>query len=674
MKNRYKQRDLSWLDFNERVLLEAATSDVPLMERFNFLSIFSSNLDEFYRVRMPSLVFSDHKNKNAHARKILNTVQMRIDSQQEKFGLLLRNQLIPELNAEGIEILYQKPLYHTLSEELGEYFYTEVLGLLEIVPLKRNRIKKFFAKNNVLYQVIVCEDQNEHQQYFIVNIPTDILSRFYTVYRVGKQMICFLDDIMKNFLPSVIRHYTVKKILNIKITRDAELDLQDEYEGDLAEKIERQLKKRDLGDATRLLYERGADEITLDHIIKCLGISKKNIVEGGAYHHLKDLSSLPVNRTDLLYKPLIHISPALKDATSVLETIGKEDLIIHTPYHSYNTVLKFFNEAATNPEVNEIYTTLYRVAGNSKIARALITAARNGKKVTVFIELKARFDEENNLRWAAEMKNAGVKIINSIPGLKVHAKVALIVKKVSGKQTKHALIATGNLNEITSRFYTDHVFFTSHKKITKELKNLFSFLTERRKPFGHEEIKFDNLLVSQFNLQKQFLKLIDTEISNAKNDKPAGIILKMNNLEDMVLIEKLYEAAEAGVKIDLLVRSICCLNPEVPSLKNISAKRIVSRYLEHGRVFIFKNGGIPKVYLGSSDWMNRNIYHRIEVCCPVYNEKIKNEVMAIVDLQLNDRRKATAVNHPGDIWNEQTKIKTSDSQTGIYRFLSKNSS
>lgn len=671
MKNRYKHRDLSWLDFNERVLLEAAMSDVPLMERFNFLSIFSSNLDEFYRVRMPSLVFSNSKNKNANARKILNTVQMRIDAQQEKFGLLLRNQLIPALNAEGIEILYQKPLYPTLSEELGEYFYTEVLGLLEIVPLKRNRIKKFFAKNNVLYQVIVCEDQNQHQQYFIVNIPTDIRSRFYTVYQVGKQMICFLDDIMKKFLPSVLRHYTVKKILNIKITRDAELDLQDEYEGDLAQKIERQLKKRDLGDATRLLYERGTDEITLDHIVKCLGISKKNAVEGGAYHHLKDLSSLPVKRTDLLYKPLINISTPLKDATSVLETIGQGDLIIHTPYHSYNTVLKFFNEAATNPDVNEIYTTLYRVAGNSKIARALITAARNGKKVTVFIELKARFDEENNLRWAAEMKNAGVKIIDSIPGLKVHAKVALIVGKVSGKQIKHALIATGNLNEITSRFYTDHVLFTSHKKITKELKSLFSFLTERRKPFEPEEIKFDNLLVSQFNLQKQFLKLIDTEISNAKNDKPSGIILKMNNLEDMVLIEKLYEAAEAGVKIDLLVRSICCLNPEVPSLKNISAKRIVSRYLEHGRVFIFKNGGIPKVYLGSSDWMNRNIYHRIEVCCPVYNEKIKNEVMAIVDLQLNDQGKATAVNDSGDIWNEQTEIKTSDSQTGIYRFLSK---
>lgn len=671
MKNRYKHRDLSWLDFNERVLLEAAMIDVPLMERFNFLSIFSSNLDEFYRVRMPSLVFSNSKNKNANARRILNTVQIRIDAQQEKFGLLLRNQLIPALNAEGIEILYQKPLYPTLSEDLGEYFYTKVLGLLEIVPLKRNRIKKFFAKNNVLYQVIVCEDQNQHQQYFIVNIPTDILSRFYTVYQVGKQMICFLDDIMKKFLPSVLRHYTVKKILNIKITRDAELDLQDEYEGDLAQKIERQLKKRDLGDATRLLYERGTDEITLDHIVKCLGISKKNAVEGGAYHHLKDLSSLPVKRTDLLYKPLINISTPLKDPTSVLETIGQEDLIIHTPYHSYNTVLKFFNEAATNPDVNEIYTTLYRVAGNSKIARALITAARNGKKVTVFIELKARFDEENNLRWAAEMKNAGVKIINSIPGLKVHAKVALIVGKVSGKQIKHALIATGNLNEITSRFYTDHVLFTSHKKITKELKSLFSFLTERRKPFEPEEIKFDNLLVSQFNLQKQFLKLIDTEISNAKNDKPAGIILKMNNLEDMVLIEKLYEAAEAGVKIDLLVRSICCLNPEVPSLKNISVKRIVSRYLEHGRVFIFKNGGIPKVYLGSSDWMNRNIYHRIEVCCPVYNEKIKNEVMAIVDLQLNDQGKATAVNHPEDIWNEQSRIKTPDSQTEIYRFLSK---
>jgi polyphosphate kinase len=364
------------------------------------------------------------------------------------------------------------------------------------------------------------------------------------------------------------------------------------------------------------------------------------------YHNLKDFFSLPVKSQGTSYEEWVAVnSQGLDEAASVSALIEDRDMIIHTPYQSYHSILRFFNEAAVNPDVEEIYISLYRVASNSRIVNALISAAKSGKNVMVMVELKARFDEANNLKWAKKMKDAGVKIIYSVTALKVHAKIALVKTRKAGRIAYTGLLATGNFNESTAKFYTDHILFTSNPDLLREMELVFLFLTKREKPSASNQIDFKHLLVAQFNLQSKFIELIDREIAFAKAGKPASMVLKMNNLEERVLISKLYEASQAGVKISMIVRSICCLIPGVTGMsENITVRRIVDRYLEHGRVFIFNNDGNKEVFLGSADWMNRNIYHRIEVCYPVYDEAVKNEVIQIVDLQLQDNIQAVILN------------------------------
>lgn len=671
MASRFLNRDISWLSFNGRVLGEAMRNNVPLMERFKFLSIFSSNLDEFYRVRMPSMMLFHEvslANTDEHwllfreAREIINR-------QQEDFGKTLREDLIPALQQYNIELLYSKPVPAALGDTLKEHFQAEVMAFLEITSLSNTKIS-FFAKSNALYQAVFCRDKKGHDEVLVINVPSNKVPRFFTASLDGKQYIIFLEDIIKRFLHLVLPLHAVDTVWNIKITRDAELDLADEYEGDLAEKIEKQLSKRDDGGATRFLYETGMPSLSVQSLLGLLNLSAANAVEGGPYHNLKDLGSLPVKIDELNYPKMPSLVAATGTNDSVFANVIEKDRAIHAPFHSYNTVLKFFNEAAVDETVKEIYTTLYRVAGDSRIVNSLITAAKNGKKVTVFIELKARFDEENNIRWSKRMKAAGVNIINSIPGLKVHAKVALVKRKLDHKMQYLGLVATGNLNEVTARFYTDHILFTTHAGIMRELELLFVFLSKRRKPKASDVMKFDHLLVAQFNLQRDFLTMIDTEISNAKLGKPAGIIIKMNNLEEKVLIKKLYEASNAGVKVQMIVRSTCCLAPGVRGQsENISVIRIVDRYLEHGRVFIFTNGGDEKIFIGSADWMNRNVYRRIEVCCPVYDEDIKNEIRTMTGLQLRDNVQAVVINEALDNKPVQTNEAAVQSQNAIYTFL-----
>jgi polyphosphate kinase len=370
------------------------------------------------------------------------------------------------------------------------------------------------------------------------------------------------------------------------------------------------------------------------------------MVEGGRYHNLKDFGSLPNpskgKLTHTNWPSIAH--PGFDVHRSIFQSIAGQEKLLHLPYHSYNYILRFFNEAAIDPDVKEIYVTLYRVAADSHIVNALISAARNGKKVTVFVELKARFDEANNLKWSKKMKAAGIKIINSIPGLKVHAKVAL-VRRIENKELKnYSFMATGNFNEATGRFYTDHVLFTSHKEMGIELEWLFDYLQSRKQPAEYMKIPFEHLLVSQFNMIRRFEKLIDREIKNAKKGRPAGIIIKLNNLQERNMIEKLYEASRAGVKVQLLTRSICSLAPGIKGQsENITVTRIVDRYLEHARVFVFHNNGEPLYFMGSADWMNRNLHSRIEVIFPVYDKKFGEEINHILQLQLNDNTKAVLV-------------------------------
>ena len=652
----FLNRDLSWLSFNHRVLMEAADKTVPLYSRISFLSIFSSNLDEFFRVRMPSIfAFTSIDAKKTSIREeypkdLVQQVQTEVHRQLEEFGAVLKKQILPELADNHICLYYDNPIRAEHVETVREYFLSKVLSFLQPVILRKENQATVFLDNNALYFIVDMEapDQPGVHVYAVLNIPSANLPRFSELPMLGDDhYILFLDDVIRENLQEVFPAFIIHGAWSIKLTRDAEMSIEDEFIGDIAEKIEKQLEKREVGHATRLLYDGTMPAPVKEFVQKYLLLRDEEMAEGGRYHNLKDLGSLPNPQKGKLthsnWPSAPH--PGFDNHRSIFQSITEQEKMLHLPYHSYNYILRFFNEAAIDPAVKEIFVTLYRVAADSHIVNALISAAKNGKKVTVFVELKARFDEANNLKWSKKMKAAGIKIINSIPGLKVHAKVAL-VKRLEGKEWKnYSFMATGNFNEATGRFYTDHVLFTPNKEFGIELEWLFDYLQSRKQPAEYMKIPFQHLLVSQFNIIRRFEKLIDREIKNAKKGRPAGIIIKLNNLQERAMIEKLYEASRAGVKVQLLVRSICSLAPGVAGQsENITVHRVVDRYLEHARVFVFHNNGEPQYFMGSADWMNRNLHSRIEVVFPVYDAKFGEELNHILQLQLNDNLKAVYIN------------------------------
>jgi len=663
----YFNRDISWLSFNERVLLEAANETVPLLERIKFLSIYSSNLDEFYRVRMPAIQKNQAKDPNTGIYQQATDI---VDSQQRRFGETLRESIIPQLKTLGINFYYDDPIPQNLASNIMEYFYCQVAGLLQPFFLKEGT--SFFAENNMLYIVVVIDSDLEGEQLAVVNVPTNHLDRFVNVHVNEVDHIIYLDDIIKQNLKSLFPMATSIASYNIKINRDAELDLLDDDGDDMTEILERQLRKRKYGFPTRFLFEPGLPSRHLPNLIEALDLKQASIVQGGKFHNSKDLASLPIKNRSISYLewPPIRRIDKVNQNTTLFESIVSQDLMVHAPYQTYDTILRFFNEAAIDPSVEQIYTTMYRVAHDSKIALALISAAKNGKKVVVLVELKARFDEANNIRWSKKMKAAGVKIVHSINSIKVHAKLALV-------QRKHeqfpllGLLATGNLNEGTAQFYTDHILLTAHQPMLKETKRLFRFLSKNKRQELKNKISFEHLLVAQFNLHSKFLHLLDREIAHAKSGLASGVTIKLNNLEEQVLIDKLYEASNVGVKINLIVRSICRLVPGVPGQsENIKLRRIVDRFLEHGRIFIFCNNENYEVYMGSADWMNRNIYKRIEVSFPIYSEKLKNELIQIIALQWEDTMQAVVIDA---LLNNIFMDSATDgmrSQEAIYKLLS----
>ncbi len=669
-ENIFFDRDLSWLSFNERVLLEAANIEVPLLERIKFLSIYSSNLDEFYRVRMPVLLAlaklsKKEKNHILLPDDLLTTTNQTIHAQQQMYGEILRKSIIPELHNHQINFIYGEEIPNALTDEVSRYFLSQVLAFLQPVYLDESETS-FFPTNNELYFLITLSGKS-----VILNIPSNNLPRFYKITKSEQTFIVFLDDIIRSNLQHLFGDEKITGCFSFKITRTAEIDLKDEYAEDLAEQIEKQLQKRDFGLATRFLHQPGIPEKVMNELIEKLNLKKANRVEGGRYHNLKDLFSFPVKNPKLENEnwPKINYPPLAK-SKSLFDQILEKDLLINPPYQSYDSVLRFFNEAATDIRVVEIYVTLYRVANDSKIVNALISAAKNGKKVFVLVELKARFDEANNIKWAKKMKEAGVSIIYSVTALKVHAKIALVKRKIDLRTIYTGLLATGNFNETTANFYTDHILMTSHQGLLREMELLFIFLAKRVKPTNPKLIPFNHLIVAQFNLQDRFLELINREIDFAKKGIASSITIKLNNLEEKVMIDKLYQASQVGVKIDLIIRGICRLVPNVKGMsENISVKRIVDRYLEHGRVFVFHNAGNEELYMGSADWMNRNIYRRIEVCFPVYDEDIKAEIKAILNLQLADNIKAVEINDKMINIPIVTKGKPMQSQYRIYELL-----
>jgi polyphosphate kinase len=639
----YFDRDLSWIIFNDRVLQEAAGASVPLMDKIRFLSIFSSNLDEFYRVRMPVLKAID-KNKDSESPDFsYRQAKQRINMQQQRYGETLKDIIIPGLQAVNVNWLYRQPIPDSIAVAVNDIFDKQIRRLIIPVPTDVNN--QFFAENNRLYLGVILQSRQAIERLVMINIPSDVLPRLYTIEEENITHVIFLDDILRYNLAAFFPDEQVIGAYSIKVTRDAELHLEEEIDENIIAAMEKELAKRDFGIATRFLSQ---PEVPLRHLYKmvyALNLQHAAIVMGGFYHNLKDLNSFPLNDPAQSY-PVWPALPLLQEGTkSIFEEILLKDLLINLPYQSFDPIIRFFEEAASDPQVTEVYCTLYRVAKNSKVVNALIKAAENNKKVMVMLELKARFDEENNIKWATKLKASGVQIIYSSVKFKVHAKVALVKRQTDDQLQYFGLLSTGNLNESTAKFYTDHVILTAQLEILKELESLFTFLAIPKKTLNiANEINFVTLLVAQFNLQHKFLSLIDREIENARKGLPAAITLKLNNLEEKKLITKLYEASNAGVKIQLIIRGICCLVPGIPGQsEHIHIRRIVDRYLEHGRLFRFHNNGAVELFMGSADWMNRNIYSRIEVCFPIYDQDIKNSLINILDVQLQDTVQAVAL-------------------------------
>ncbi|MGZ8539485.1 MAG: polyphosphate kinase 1 [Chitinophagaceae bacterium] len=652
----YHNRDISWLGFNHRVLQEAADPAVPLLERIKFLSIFSSNMDEFFRVRYPVIaLYSQLKAKTLDKiaplieKKLSEKVQLIISQQLDEFGNIIHSQILPELEGNGIVLYYNRPAPDSYSSQVRELFFSRVLAFIQPVFVEESFQKEFFPGNNKIYFfVLLRKEGKDALSHAFINIPSGKLPRFFKLEANGNEEthIIFLDDIIRENLNCIFTGFSIHACYSFKITRDSELYLNEEGIGkDILRELEKQLVKRDLGSPTRFLYEKGMPLSVQKFLAGSLGLKQEELYEGGRYHNLSDLSSFPVSRKNLEYPSLQQLKPVgLEYCGDIFRQIEERDLLLHFPYESYNPVLSFFNQAAIDPDVQSISVTLYRVASESHIVNALISAAKNRKEVRVFVELKARFDEANNIKWSKEMVTAGVKIIYSIPLIKVHSKIALIIKKVNKGVKGYAFVGTGNFNETTARFYTDHALFTAREEVIKDLQNLFTILEKEKRPQKNAVNEFQHLLVSQYNLVPAFEEEIMAQIRKAKKGQDALIRIKLNNLEDVYMIDLLYKAGKAGVKVHLLVRSICCIAPAKEGLsENIEVKRIVGQFLEHSRIFIFGSGGDSKIYMGSADWMTRNLQHRIEVCIPVTDSVLKTDLTNYFDIQWNDTVKSVSL-------------------------------
>ncbi len=674
-------RDLSWLTFNHRVLQEAKDVNVPLYERLRFLSIFSSNLDEFFRVRYPVVAaFSKLSKKTIRKESFLTEedlsekIQSNIKEQLDEFGEILLGDLLPALKEKNIFFYYNRPLLPEHLAEAKQIFLSRVLSFIQPVFLDTDSAYDFLPENNRLYFIVTLQDNLKNMvRHVSINIPSYKLHRFFELSSIdGMRYVVFIDDIIRENIGMLFPGQNIKSIYSIKFNRDAEITLGDEYNADLLEKIEKQLSKRDIGAASRFLFEKGMPTYLQLFLSTLFKAKMTDMFEGGRYHNLRDLFNFPSFDKSLFYKKQEAIHYPSITGGDIFANIMSKDVLIHLPYQSYIPVLSFFNQAAVDADVKEIYITLYRVAAESHIVNALISAAKNGKKVTAFIELKARFDEANNIKWSRVMKDAGVKLIYSDPSIKVHSKIALVKKEIGGKNICYAVLSTGNFNENTALFYTDHVLMTANTNICTELESLFNYLQKKKNDQQKKSIHFKELLVAQFNLLEQFEMLINKEINKQKNGLPAKIRIKVNNLEEPYFINLLYKASAAGVPIEMMVRSICCLIPEKEKLsEHITVKRLVDKYLEHTRLFIFGEDDDAVVIMGSADLMTRNLRRRIEVCIDIKDDNCKQQLLHYFNLQWLDNTKACRILNNGEQLRLHANGDEHNAQLEIYDYLKK---
>lgn len=646
MSKTYIPKEISWLSFNERVLQEAENRNVPLLERFNFLGIYSNNLDEYFRVRVAtlkrlSLISGKSKEILGYdPKKTLRKVQSMVLSQNERFEKAY-SVLLKELKKYGIHFISEEQLNPGQAEFVSDYFHREVRSRLMPLMIGKDSRSPYLKDDAIYFAVLLKNTATEKKWYSLVEIPSGVLPRFILLPKQnGARNIIFLDDIIRSGLKELffVFQFNELQAYTIKLTKDAELDITDDISESYTDKLSKSLQLRKKGTPVRFVYDRNMPPELLRLLTKKLNLGDDDaMIPGDRYHNFKDFMNFIDLDESLRYSHLAPVSHRdILPGKSILSVIRKKDVLLYFPYHPFDHFIDLLREASVDPNVTSVQITLYRLARNSSVINALINAARNGKKVTTVVELQARFDEEANILWGNKLLDEGVKVIYGVPGLKVHAKLCLITREKNDVEQRFAAVGTGNFNEDTARVYTDHLLLTSDKKITNEVLKTFNFFSA-----NYRKDKFYHLLVSPFGMRNRLVMMIENEMKNARAGKEAYINIKINNLTDEEIISKLYKAGKAGVRVRLIVRGMLSL---VPGLKgfseNIRAISIVDRFLEHTRVMIFCNDGDEQVYLTSADIMPRNLDRRIEVTCPVFDPGIRKEITDIFEIQWHDNVKA----------------------------------
>ncbi len=678
-KNEIINRELSWLSFNDRVLQEAMDSSVPIIERLRFLGIFSNNLDEFFRVRVATTRRMALMGKRARSilhtdpDELLKVITKKTLKLQKKFEKVYAN-IIQEIEKEHIKIINENELDEGQLAFVKNYFQLEVQS--QLVPVmfgKKGKMPTLRDKGIYLSIKLYNKKEKDQPSYALIEIPTDRLSRFLVLPKKDNMnYIILLDDVIRSSLHEVFRLFQFDKIeaYAFKITRDAELDFTEDVNESMMKKLERSVQNRKIAEAVRFVYDAKMPQDLLDFVLRGNKIKKiDSIIPGGRYHNFKDFINFPnIGASNLMFRKISSFPhPAGVNKVSLLSEIFKKDILLYYPYHSFDFVIDVLRESAIDPDVVSIKINIYRVANNSKIINALINAARNGKSVTAVIELQARFDEERNIHWSNILQEEGVRVISGVPGLKVHSKLILIKKKVRGGYKYISHIGTGNFHEGTAKLYTDASLFTANRNICAEVQKIFTFVKD-----NYRRTTYRSLFVSPTNTRRNFINLIDYEITQAKKEKQAYIYVKLNNLTDDELIKKLYEASQAGVIIKMIIRGICTLIPGVKGMsENIEVISIVDRFLEHSRLFIFCHSGKEKTYLSSADWMNRNLDRRLEVTAPILDADIKNDILEIFKIQFADNMKSRNIDREGVNAYVTSNKKEVRSQISLYKYFKK---
>ncbi len=643
-------RDISWLSFNARVLQEAADPSVPLRERIRFLGIFSNNLDEFFRVRVAALKRMMQYGAKAKMHmedepgEILDEIQITVLNQQSEFNRIWEG-ILTELNEEKIFLVTEKNLTSQQADFVLNYYDDEVSP--NVIPLMIEGIPDFpFLRDKSIYLGVVMwkKESALKRKYAVIEIPTRFNERFILLPSPDDEHhIILLEDVIRFSLPEIFSYFGYDQYQShvFKVTRDAEIDIDNDISTTLIQKIEKGLKNRRKGKPVRFVYDKEMDPGLLEYLIRRLNLTKRdNLIPGGRIHnfrHFMDFPNQVFNGENKHRRPFDH--PMLLERR-VTDVILERDIMLHFPYHSFNPVIDVLRESAIDPDVTAIKITCYRLAKNSKIINALINAVRNGKQVTIMLELRARFDEEANLEWKERLEDEGVKVLIGIPNVKVHAKICLIRKRVNDRIIHYGFVSTGNLNESNAKVYSDHCLLTSNRAIMADVNRLFNYI-EHYKTGTHFLKACTTIISSPIFVRRELIKLIRNEIKAAKKGKQALIVAKMNSFSDEELINELYEAAKEGVEIKLIIRGIYCLLSRQEKFKKpVIAISIIDEYLEHGRIWLFHNGGKEKVYISSADWMVRNLDHRVEASCPILDERLKEELKEILNIQLQDNVKA----------------------------------